>query len=93
MVHEVEAILQPDVHLEGSVCPGDWIYHKYEHVGTTHQDAIFNLELHTGALHYTLRPDRPAITLVRTNHSPMAFVLQFASARGHFRAATVVHLS
>ena len=66
MVHEVEAILHPDVHLEGSVCPGEWIYHKYEHVGTVHQDAIFNLELHTGDLYYTLRPDRPAVTLVRT---------------------------
>ena len=65
MVHEVEAVLLPDIHIEGSVCPGEWIYHKYEHVATGHrQDATFNLELHTGDLYYTLRPDRPAITLV-----------------------------
>ena len=65
MVHEVEAVLLPDIHIEGSVCPGEWIYHKYEHIATgDHQDATFNLELHTGDLYYTLRPDRPAITLV-----------------------------
>eukprot|EP01044_Picomonas_judraskeda_P001184 COSAG03_NODE_65_length_15137_cov_3.350446_6_plen_879_part_00 len=67
MVHEVEAVLQPDVYIEGSVCPGDWIYHKYDHVATGHQDATFNLKLHTGDLYFTLRPERPAITLVRTN--------------------------
>eukprot|EP01046_Picozoa_sp_COSAG06_P068075 COSAG06_NODE_17939_length_913_cov_1.090909_1_plen_77_part_00 len=66
MVHEIEAVLLPGVHLEGSVCPGEWIYHKYEHATGGSQDAVFNLELHTGDLYYTLRPNQPAITLVRT---------------------------
>ncbi len=72
MVHEVEAILPPDVHIEGSVCPGDWIYHKYEHVATGRQDATFSLELHTGDLYYTLRPERPAITLTPPFHHTSA---------------------
>lgn len=72
MVHEVEAILRPGVHIEGSVCPGDWIYHKYEHVATGQQDATFTLELHTGDVYYTLRPERPAITLTPPFHHTSA---------------------
>ncbi len=72
IVHEVEAVLLPDVHFEGSVCPGDWIYHKYEHIATGHHDATFSLELHTGDLYYTLRPDRPAITLTPPFHHTSA---------------------
>lgn len=75
MIHEVEAVLVPDVRIEGSVCPGDWIYHKYEHtrdIATGHHDATFSLELHTGDLYYSLRPDSPAITLTPPFHHTSA---------------------
>ena len=72
MVHEIEATLEPGVHLEGSVCPGDWIYHTYHHTTGGSQDATFNLELHTGDVYYTLRPDQPAITLTPPFHHTSA---------------------
>lgn len=65
MAHEIEAVLEPGVRTVGRVCPGEWIYHTLNQVAPG-QDATFQLELHTGDLYYTLRPLRPAITLVRT---------------------------
>lgn len=72
MIHEIEAKLQPGIHMQGSVCPGDWVYHTYKHMTGGSQDAIFNLELHTGDVYYALRPDQPAITMTPPFHHTSA---------------------